>query len=675
MTENVLSRETSPYLLQHKDNPVHWRPWGEEALAEARRLNRPILLSVGYSACHWCHVMAHESFEDAGTAALMNELFINVKVDREERPDVDTIYQTALALMGEQGGWPLTMFLTPDGKPFWGGTYFPSAPRFGRPAFQQVLHAVSSVFHGQHDDVQKNVSALQDGLERLFRPKPGPALTLQHVDQAAALALRLVDPLRGGTAGAPKFPQPVFFRLLWRAYARTGSALFREAVTVTFERMCQGGIYDHVGGGFARYATDADWLIPHFEKMLYDNALLIDLMTEVWLATRSELLARRIRETIAWVLEDLRVDAGSHFAFAGAVDADSEGAEGKYYIWDRDEIEALLGADAPLFAATYDVRPGGNWEGSTILNLSACAEPPSAADEIRLSRCLDALREARSQRIPPLRDDKILCDWNGLMITALARAAAAFDQASWLAAAETAFRFFLENLEVGGRLRHMWCAGIARHPAVIDDFANLALAAVTLFEITGRLPYLAHAERWVEVANRHYWDPDDGGYFLSADDTRDVISRAKVVADHATPSGNAVMSEVLARLYHLTGAEEYRSRFDALLQLVSSDNPQYLLTLPGLLCGYELLERAIQLVVIGDSTDPRMRSLLRAAFSASQPLKVLTLLSPGDTLREGHPAAGKELAGGGPTAYICVGTTCGLPLTDPNTLISRLSLR
>ncbi len=376
MPQNLLSRETSPYLLQHKDNPVHWQPWGKETLAKARRQNKPVLLSIGYAACHWCHVMAHESFENDEIAAVMNDLFINIKVDREERPDIDNIYQSALALMGQQGGWPLTMFLTPDGEPFWGGTYFPPTARYGRPGFPDLLRGISEAYNSQPETIEKNVVALRDGLSKLTQPPPGNGLTIQALDETAGMALRMVDALRGGTAGAPKFPQPIFFRFLWRAYKRTKVALFRNAVTTTLDAMAQGGIYDHVGGGFARYSTDEAWLVPHFEKMLYDNALLIDLMSEVWQDTRNPIYEARIRETIDWALREMRIEhvEDGTFAFASALDADSEGVEGKYYVWSEAEIDSLLGTDSSLFKQTYDVTAQGNWEGTTILNRSKTNE-------------------------------------------------------------------------------------------------------------------------------------------------------------------------------------------------------------------------------------------------------------------------------------------------------------
>src|SRR5437763_11353817 len=364
---NRLGQETSPYLLQHKDNPVHWQPWGPEALQAAEADDKPILLSIGYAACHWCHVMAHESFENPEIAAVMNRDFINIKVDREERPDLDAIYQHALALMGEQGGWPLTMFLTPEGEPFGGGTYFPPEPRWGRPGFPQVLQSLAAAYRDKNDAISTNVAALREALQRLGRPEPGEgvAVTPALLDRVAERLLREVDPIHGGIGTAPKFPQCGIFELLWRAWKRTGTTAYRDAVLRTLTTICQGGIYDHLGGGFARYATDARWLVPHFEKMLYDNAELIDLLTLVWQETRDPLYAHRVAETMGWLQREM---TGPEGGFYSSLDADSGHEEGKFYVWSEAEIDAVLGDRAALFKQFYDVTSPGNWEGHTILN-------------------------------------------------------------------------------------------------------------------------------------------------------------------------------------------------------------------------------------------------------------------------------------------------------------------
>jgi uncharacterized protein YyaL (SSP411 family) len=676
VSANLLYLETSPYLLQHKDNAVYWQPWGETVLSEAKRLDRPILLSVGYAACHWCHVMAHESFEDVETARLMNALFINVKVDREERADVDSLYQTALALLGEHGGWPLTMFLTPDAEPFWGGTYFPPESRYGRPAFRDVLRQVADAYRHRRDAVEKNTGQLREHLHQLARPAPGSGIDRAAIDETARHALRLVDPVFGGTLGAPKFPQPVFFRFLWWAYRRTDGRLFREAVTLTLDHLCQGGIYDHLGGGFARYSTDGHWLVPHFEKMLYDNALLVDLLTEAWQDTGSPLYAARIDETISWALRDLRVaqqpDAPV-FALASSFDADSEGEEGRFYVWREDEIDALLGAESNAFKAAYDVRPGGNWEGRTILNRSHAlrqADPDPAGQLFNGARA--RLLAARGGRVPPARDDKVLADWNGMMIAALARAAGVFDRDDWRAAAVAIFRFVVTEIQQDGRLFHTWCAGRPRHPATLDDYAAMAGAALALAQLTADDAYLTQARAWVALVDEHYWDATDGGYFLVADDTRDIPFRTKSAHDAATPSGTAMIVEVLARLFLLTGENAYRERAEAIIRIFSTANAQHRIATPGLLSAAEVLMRAPQVVLVGNPEDAALVALRRTALARAPAIATIAHLAPGASLPPTHPASPNVGAYTHPAAWICLEATCELPLTDAAALAARL---
>lgn len=676
MNENRLSQETSPYLLQHRDNPVHWQVWGDAAFQAARETGKPILLSVGYAACHWCHVMAHESFEDPKIANLMNELFVNIKVDREERPDIDHIYQSALAMMGEQGGWPLTMFLTPDGDPFWGGTYFPPSPRYGRPGFPDLLMQISATFKKSPDRIDENVKALRQGLKSLARPEGGGELSVEALDQAASLLLRSIDPHRGGTIGAPKFPQPTLFSFLWRAHKRTGSPLFREAVTLTLDQICQGGIYDHLDGGFARYSTDEVWLAPHFEKMLYDNALLIELLAEVGKTTKSALYETRIRETVDWALRELRNGDGGLLAFASAYDADSEGEEGRYYVWSEAEIDTLLGDGGDPFKTVYDVTPHGNWEGKTILNRSRRLELLSDEAEETLAGQRRTLLEKRAERVPPGRDDKVLADWNGMMIAALSRVSAVFDQADWLAAAVDAYRFVRQRMTADGRLRHAWCAGRANHPASIDDYANMARAALNLNEVTGDAEYIEHAIDWVAVADKHYWDKEGGGYFLGADDTGDVIERLKTVHDNATPPGNGTILEVLARLYLITGETAYRDRADDLIRALMPKEIQNAVHHLSLLAGFEILERTVQVVIIGADAAAEgggIDALKRAYFRSAPPTAVLMTVAGDRDLPDSHPAAGKTVVDGKATAYVCIGTACGLPVTEAEDLAQQLA--
>ena len=448
--ENRLARETSPYLLQHQDNPVHWWAWGPEALAEAKRANKPILLSVGYAACHWCHVMAHESFEDDATAAQMNELFVNIKVDREERPDIDAIYMRALHSLGEQGGWPLTMFLDSDARPFWGGTYFPPEPRFGRPSFKHVLAEVARIYREEPDKISHNAGMLVQALGEREQSNAQPNIKDSALADLTRRMVNAVDMRRGGLSGAPKFPQWSFFWLLWRGAIRYGDENAKRAVDVTLANICQGGIYDHLGGGFSRYSVDERWLAPHFEKMLYDNALLIDLMCEAYREDGSELYKVRIAETVDWLQREMIAEGGG---FAASLDADSEGEEGKFYVWSKAEIAEVLGeADAKLFCEVYDVTDAGNWEGHTILNRLHTLELRSPEEEAALAGMRAKLLARRAGRIRPGWDDKVLADWNGLMIAALVHAAQVFDRPDWLAAAKTAFAFVVDRMEKDGRL-------------------------------------------------------------------------------------------------------------------------------------------------------------------------------------------------------------------------------
>jgi uncharacterized protein YyaL (SSP411 family) len=673
LNRNRLAEETSPYLLQHKDNPVHWQGWSPAVLAAAKEAGKPVMLSIGYAACHWCHVMAHESFEDPAVAAVMNEHFVNIKVDREERPDLDSIYQYALALLGEQGGWPLTMFLTPDGEPFWGGTYFPPTQRYGRPAFTDVLRALSNTYRTDPDKIARNVGALKEALGRLSQPPRGDGISPSLTDQIAERLVAEVDPLNGGIGNAPKFPQPAIFELLWRAAKRTARPEFREAVIDTLDRMCQGGIYDHLGGGFARYTVDACWLVPHFEKMLYDNAELIGLMTMVWQETRSPLYAQRIAETIDWVSREMVTAEGG---FCSSLDADSEHEEGKFYVWSEAEIDKHLGPRAALFKQHYDVTPQGNWEGHNILNRLQHLAFHDDATEADLAACRAVLFHARAERIRPGLDDKVLADWNGLMIAALADAAQSFERPDWLTLAADAFDFItMAMMDADGRLSHSWRAGRRNHSAIADDYANLSRAALALSEATGEARYLAQAETWVGVLDRHYWDAGGGGYFLAATDTEGLITRTKTANDAAVPAGNGTMVGVLARLYYLTGKTAYRERADAIVAAFSGEVQRNFFPLATLINGNETLQRALQLVIRGTRDDAATTALLRAAHGVSLPNKVLAVVAPGAALPEGHPAAGKDMVGGKATAYVCEGPICSLPITDAAALDADLRRR
>ncbi len=667
MSDNLLRHETSPYLLQHKDNPVHWRPWGRTALEEARALNRPILLSIGYAACHWCHVMAHESFEDQDTADVMNALFVNIKVDREERPDIDHLNMTALQALGQHGGWPLTMFLTPKGEPIWGGTYFPKTPHYGQPAFVDVLRSVAKTFAEEPQRIEQNRAALVKHLSQapVSRETPDPGI----LDIAADRFLSMMDQTHGGIKGAPKFPQATVTRLLLHAYYRTGRQDYLREVVRTFRFLCQGGIYDHLGGGLARYSVDARWLVPHFEKMLYDNAQFVDQLTTLHLQTGERLFRIRIDETIAFLLNHMRAPDGGFFA---SYDADSEGREGAYYVWDKSAIEEILDPeDAALFCATYDITADGNFEGANIPNRLGSLDLLDQETESRLAAIRATLLDRRSKRIPPGLDDKILTDWNGLAIAALAHAGAKLDRTDWVDAAEAAFDFVVSQADAGGRLPHNVCQSIPVYPALSSDYAFMITAALRLYAATRSDRFLTAAQNFTTTLNTHHWDPDSGTFYLSADDASDVVVRSRFIGDAAVPSTEGTMAGNLVRLWLLTGNDDYRQQADRLLKLIGPASESNLFAAISLLTAFDLMINPIQVVVLRrpDQTD---HPLIRRIRSHPNPTIVYFESESTEGLPASHPASGKAMQRDHPTIYICRGQTCSLPVTDANRLSELL---
>ncbi len=650
---------------------MHWRPWGPAAMAEARTRNVPILLSIGYAACHWCHVMAHESFEDPKTAAIMNDLFVNVKVDREERPDIDAIYMTALALTGEQGGWPLTMFLTPDGEPFWGGTYFPPVSRYGRPGFRDLLREIARIYDHEQDKVISSKTRLVAGLKRMAQGRSGDmdaaAFSIDNVIGYAKLAVQDTDTHYGGLGHAPKFPQAFVYDLIWRNYLRTQDADLGQAVTNTLTHICQGGIYDHLGGGFSRYAVDDTWLIPHFEKMLYDNALLLDLLAHVYAGSGIELYRRRGIETTDFLLRDMRVDDG---LFAASLDADSEGEEGKFYVWSKAEISVLLTDDSEDFCKAYGVTDDGNWEGRSILNRLHVLDE----DEHAYAAARAKLFAARAKRIPPGFDDKILADWNGLVIHALARASVILNRPDALLAAKTAFTSILEKMSSGDRLYHSYRAGKLGARAMAEDYANMARAALALHQVTGEGTYLTQAQTWIRVMEAHFLDRENGGYFMTADDADDLIVRTRSATDNAVPSANGTMMQVLAHLYHLTGDGAYEARALLLLHAFAGDFRSARYGLTNLLNGFDLLADPRHIVIIGDPAAADTQMMIDHVLRAGLPNLILDRRLPDEDLSPDHPAFGKSMIDGRATAYICRHGTCSAPVTDINSLHAALSL-
>ena len=654
--ENRLAQETSPYLLQHKHNPVDWWPWGPAALAEAQRSGKPILLSVGYAACHWCHVMAHESFEDELTAATMNNLFINIKVDREERPDIDQIYMAALHHLGEQGGWPRTMFLTPKGEPVWGGTYFPKFSRYGRPAFVDVLHEVARLFREDLNTIDTNREALMARLAASARPAEKVTIGIHELDIAARQLAGAIDPINGGMRGAPKFPQVSLFEMLWRAGVRSGDTRFFELVDVTLERICEGGIYDHLGGGFSRYSVDDKWLVPHFEKMLYDNAQLLELLALAYQRNHKPLYRQRARETVAWLAREMTTGEG---AFSASLDADSEGMEGKFYVWSLKEITEVLGKkDAAFFARHYDVTEEGNFETHNILNNLARRER-SEEDETRLASLRASLLAVRDARVRPGLDDKVLADWNGLTIAALVNAGIVFDEPAWLKMAARAFRFVAESMTRGDRLGHSWRAGRLVFPGLASDFAAMIRAALALHEATGERVYLDWATASQAGFDRHYANVETGGYFFTADDAEGLVVRPQATTDDAVPNANALAAQNLVRLAALTGDETWRQQVDRLFDGLLSIAAQNLFGHVALLNALDLRLRVAQIVVTGREVKRFAAAALKIPFID----RIVLRAASAQALPPSHPAQAKIAATPETAAFVCVGETCSLPVT------------
>jgi uncharacterized protein len=678
---NRLAAETSPYLLQHQGNPVDWWPWGPDALAEAKRTDRPILLSIGYAACHWCHVMAHESFEDDATAAVMNELFVNIKVDREERPDIDQIYMNALHHLGEPGGWPLTMFLNSDGEPFWGGTYFPKTAQFGRAAFVDVLREVNRVFRDEPARVAQNRIALVARLKDRGEAKSAVTIGPSELNNIAESIARATDPAHGGLRGAPKFPQCTMLESIWRAGLRTGDERFFKTAQLALTQMSQGGIYDHLGGGYARYSVDEKWLVPHFEKMLYDNAQILDLLALDYALTKNPLYRQRAVETVSWLTREMLVEGGG---FASSLDADSEGEEGRYYVWSLAEVQEVLGADdAAFFAAKYDVTAGGNFEGHNILNtLNASTDTPE--DAARLAPLRDKLRQRRSTRVRPGLDDKVLADWNGLMIAALANAAVAFERPDWLVLAKTAFAFIARAMTRDERLGHSFRAGALLFPGLASDYAAMIRAGIALHEATGEGAWLAQTIKWQHALDAHHADAHSrskngvaslayGGYFLTADDAEGLIIRPHATVDDAIPNHNGLIAQNLVRLAVLTGDDTWRGRADAMFTAILPRAADNLFGHLSLLNALDMRLAASEIVVVGQGGEAD--ALLSVARSLPYANRIVLHVSSGAALSDNHPAKAKLTAVSGAAAFVCRGQTCSLPVTTPDSMRQLVSFQ
>jgi uncharacterized protein YyaL (SSP411 family) len=670
---NLLADETSPYLLQHKDNPVDWRPWGEDALAEARERDVPLIVSIGYSACHWCHVMERESFEDAGVAAYMNEHFVPVKVDREERPDVDALYMEAVQAMTGHGGWPLNAFVTPGQVPFYAGTYYPPRPAHGMPSWRQVLEAIKEAWDERREEIREQSHSIVSRLEAGARLEPAagepqPAL----LDDAVAAIRESWDDVNGGLGGAPKFPQASTLELLLRRGPQE-----RELALGALRAMAHGGIHDQLGGGFARYTVDAAWVVPHFEKMLYDNALLARAYLHGWQVGGEPELRDVVCDTLDWALREMR---GPEGGFYSALDADSEGVEGKFYVWSLDELRAALEDErlAELAIRWFGAGERGNFEGANIL-VKAGGTGPGPAEPAELPEIRRRLLDARAQRVRPGLDDKRLTAWNALMISALAEAGAVLERPDYLAAATAAADFVLGELrDADGRLLRSWNAGRARLPAYLEDHAFLLEALLTLYEATFDARWFAAARELADTMIARFADPERGGFFSTADDHERLLARRKDLEDSPIPSGNSAAAYGLLRLSKLTGEAEYERHARGVIALLHPLAARHPTAFGHLLQAIDLLlaDDAREVAVVGPDAGPLLR-VVRGAFRPH------IVLAGGDGDDPGDGAggaaiellAGRRPLGGRAAAYVCERFACQAPVTEPDALAALLAQR
>ena len=669
---NRLAHEASPYLRQHAENPVDWYPWGEEALRAAREQDKPILLSIGYAACHWCHVMAHESFEDPDTADLMNRHFINIKVDREERPDLDSIYMSAVVALTGQGGWPMTVALTPDGRPFFGGTYYPPTPRHGMPAFRQVLLALAEAWQERRGDVEGSAGEIADHLRQTALAEAlggGGALNDDLLDQALNGLLRSFDSRLGGFGRAPKFPPSMTLEFLLRVYAQRGDGMALHMAEHTLTKMAHGGIYDQLGGGFARYSTDEHWLVPHFEKMLYDNALLARVYLHAWQVTGKPLYRRVVEETLDFVLREMRHEGGG---FYSSYDADSEGEEGKFYVWTADEIRAALGDEAERFMAAYGVSVAGNWEGHNILHVPEDLSGGGHLTELDEAR--RKLFDIRARRVPPGLDDKVLTAWNGLMLAAFAEAGRVLARPDYTAAAVANAKFLRATMRRDdGRLLRSWqaAAGDARYNAYLEDYAFLADGLLALYETTFDPRWFAWARELADRMLDHFSDPA-GGFFDTSDDHEALLHRPKDVQDNATPSGNGMAAHVLLRLGLFTGEGRYWDTAERMVAGLYEPMARY----PGAFAHWLgaaafILAEPQEVAVIGDPAAAGTRTLLDVVQRAYRP--DLVVAAGEGAAAEAIPLlANRERLDGRAAAYVCRRFVCQRPTDDPAALVEQL---
>ena len=679
---NRLINETSPYLLQHANNPVDWYPWGEEALARARDEDKPILLSIGYSACHWCHVMERESFENDAIAEIMNNHFVNIKVDREERPDLDAVYMEAVQMLTGSGGWPMTVFLTPDGKPFYGGTYFPPVDRHNMPGFPRLLETVANAYQNSNSEIQRVTGQLTEQMGRTGNmPRGTGALDESILHNAYNQLATNFDYQNGGVGSAPKFPQAMTLEILLRYYAHGHNDRALSMLELTLEKMARGGIYDQVGGGFHRYSTDSFWLVPHFEKMLYDNALLARLYLHAWLATGRSLYRRITEETLDYVLREM---TGDHGGFFSATDADSEGEEGKFFVWSPEEIEAVLGAEeGGLFVAFFGVMPQGNFEGKSILNISVRAADFAERQGVPLDRLIEvidrgkeALRQAREDREHPLLDDKALASWNGLMLRAFAEAGAALERQDYLDAAARNAEFLLNELRPQGRLHRSYREGQAKLPGFLEDYSFVADGLLALYEATFERRWLDAAVELTDEMISLFWDEGAGAFYDTGRHHEELVIRPRDVYDNAQPCGGSVASDLLLRLSVVTGNEDYSAKAVAPLRTLAELMGRAPAGTGRWLAAMDFyLSAPKEVAVIGPAADPATQALLRVVNGRYFANRVVVgAEGQGTASASGMPLLeGRGMVDGKPTAYVCENYACQLPVTDAGALAAQLA--
>jgi uncharacterized protein YyaL (SSP411 family) len=678
---NALINESSPYLLQHAHNPVDWHPWGEEALAKARAEDKPILLSIGYSACHWCHVMERESFENEVIAKLMNDNFINIKVDREERPDLDQIYMNAVQMMTGHGGWPMTMFLTPHGVPFYGGTYFPPDDRFNMPGFPRVLMSVAEAYRSQPDQVADTSTAMLGELRRVgLATVSREVLDDDLLDSSYRRIAADYDRRNGGFGSAPKFPPAMTLEFLMHIYYRSGSAEALEMVEQTCRKMAEGGIYDQLGGGFHRYSTDAHWLVPHFEKMLYDNALLSRLYLHEYQLTKNQSARQIAEETLDYVVREMTDSSGG---FYSTQDADSEGEEGKFFVWSKEEVVTALGAtDAALLCDYFDITDSGNFEGRNILHITSSLEDVGARHHLSTEAVLEiidrgrkTLFQIREQRIKPARDEKILTAWNGLLLASFAEASAILGRADYAEVAEANAQFLLENLQRDGLLLRTYKAGEAKLNAYLEDYACLIDGLVSLYEATGTLSWLQRAIELAEKMIEEFWDEEEGGFFFTGKSHERLIIRSKDFMDNATPSGNSVAALVLQRLAILTGNERYQRHAVTILRLVADQIRRYPSAFGWTLCALDFyLSKSKEIAVVANGRSAEQRDLTDVIWQTYLPNRAIApCWENHETAAKIVPLLNRRPPQSEPQAFVCEAYTCLAPTTDPTDLRKQLA--